>query len=118
MSASAERVWAASAAPGAKIRLRVDRLAFTVMATVIRPPERIETRFGVPMLFMGDHSYSVRATPEGAEGGRCSQMEADRGHCANRRLTSPPISVRFIQHERRRRAAWPEGAEWSTSEKP
>ena len=88
VSASAERAWAAVAdypsraayservqsaeviggalRPGAKIRLRVDRRAFTVTASLVRPPERLETRFGVPLLFTGSHSYSVRETPSGA----------------------------------------------------
>ena len=52
--------------PGAKIRLQIDRRAFTVTVASMRPPEYLETRFGIPVLFSGAHSYTVSSTAEGA----------------------------------------------------
>ncbi|MYB84695.1 MAG: hypothetical protein F4X54_08180 [Chloroflexi bacterium] len=52
--------------PGAKIRLRIDRRAFTVTVASVCPPEYLETRFGIPVLFSGAHAYTVSGTAEGA----------------------------------------------------
>ena len=51
---------------GAKIALQIDRRTFAVTVTSLRPPNHLETSFGIRLLYSGKHAYTVSPNPNGA----------------------------------------------------